>query len=150
LGGCRIQTPRIGVRMSATSHRSLVGHRSELMAELLLQEFDPVSLARPSTDFGYDFLVSFTNSRGGINTFGVEVKGTEKEISSTFGVEKRVYDRLANSNIPMLLLVTDVKHNRLFYHWPHPQNTSKSHIVRIPVTEINEEAKRDLRHRFEE
>jgi len=150
LGGCRLQTQRIGVRMSATSHRSLIGHRSELMAELLLQEFDPISLARPTVDFGYDFLVSFTNSRGGINTFGVEVKGTEKEISSTFAIERRAYDRLANSNIPMLLLVTDVKHNRVFYHWPHPQNGPKSHMVRVPLVEINDQAKRDLRHRFAE
>jgi len=60
----------------SNSQSGLIGRRSELMAELFLQELNPKFLARPTEDFGFDFLVTFKNPKGGLNTYGVEVKGT--------------------------------------------------------------------------
>src|SRR5205809_1214564 len=96
-------------------HAELVTRRGELMAELFLQEFGPASIARPPHDFGYDFLVVFKNSKGGINTFGVDVKVTERPVPSPFLIDRRTYDRLAHSTIPRLLLVADVTQNRLLF-----------------------------------
>src|ERR1035438_171961 len=100
------------------SHAGLVGRRSELMAELFLQELEPKFLTRPTLDLGFDFLVGFENQGGGVNTFAVEVKGTENSISSSFSLDKRSYRRLVNSNVPGFLLAVDVKQNKLFYAWP--------------------------------
>src|SRR5438045_3430855 len=94
------------------SHPELLGRRGELMAELFLESLDPVSVARPPQDFGYDLLVAFKNSKGGINTFGVEVKATQRPVPSRFVIDKRTYDRLAHSTIRGLLLVADVTHNK--------------------------------------
>jgi hypothetical protein len=88
------------------------------MAELFLQQLDPVSLVRSTDDLGYDFLVTFKNRKGGANTFGVEVKGMSSHVPSSLVIDKKLYDRLTLSNIPGFLLVADIKGNKLFYGFP--------------------------------
>lgn len=132
---------------TANSNPDYVVRRSELMAELFLQELKPTFLSRPTRDIGLDFLIGFHNARGGINTFGVEVKGTQQPVSSSFALDERSYRRLANSNVPVCLLVVDAKQNRMFYAWPQrdsdgPRNgTSKVHV---PVTEIDEKTRTEF------
>ena len=121
------------------------------MAELFLQELEPKFLARPTLDLGFDFLVGFKNPKGGVNTFAVEVKGTERNISSSFPLDKRSYRRLVNSNVPGFLLAVDVKQNKLFYAWPARGDTtlySGTGTISVPVTEINEMTKTTLRKRL--
>jgi hypothetical protein len=132
------------------SHYALVARRGELMAELFLQDLEPLSVARPPHDFGYDFLVVFKNSKGGMNTFGVEVKATEKPVPSRFVIDKQTYGYLVNSTIPGLLLVADVKRNKLFYAWP-PQldaghNGSRS--IDVPLVQIDSETRAELHKRL--
>src|SRR5688572_9816621 len=104
------------------SRSELVERRGELLAELFLQELDPVFLSRPTSpaDLGYDFLVGFVNSEGGTNTFAVQVRATEGPVSSPYPVPRQSFDRLTRSNVPGLLLVVDAKQNQLHYAWLAP------------------------------
>jgi hypothetical protein len=132
---------------TAHSNPDYVTRRSELLAELFLQDLKPTFLSRPTSDIGLDFLIGFNNSKGGINTFGVEVKGTQQPISSSFALDERSYRRLANSNVPVCLLVVDAKQNRLFYAWPQRDNGSSrsgASKVNVPVTEIDEKTRTEF------
>lgn len=132
------------------SNAELVARRGELMAELFLQGLKPTSLARPPDDFGYDFLVGFVNRKGGINTVGVEVKATERLDRSSFVINRRTYDLLAHSTIRGLLLVADVKQNRLFYAWPPRVDTRYrgSGLISICLTEVDDKTRRELHKRL--
>jgi hypothetical protein len=135
----------------ASSRAEFVGRRSELLAELFLQELAPRFLSRPTEDMGFDFLVGFANPEGGVNTFAVEVKGTEQAISSLFPIDKKSYRRLVSSNIPGFLLAVDVKQNKLFYAWPERDSEGLNRgaaKIKVPVTEINNKTKDALRKRL--
>jgi len=121
------------------------------MAELFLQELNPKFLARPTENFGFDFLVTFANPKGGLNTYGVEVKGTERPVSASFPIEKQLYRRLIHSNVPGFLLVANVKQNKLFYSWPEARDANLhggTGKVAVPVTEIDINSKKQLRKRL--
>jgi hypothetical protein len=130
---------------------SQIGQRSELLAQLFLQDLKPEILSRPSEDVGFDFLVGFRNSAGGLNMFGIEVKGTERPPAGSFPLDKRTFLRLAESNLPACLLVADVKQNRLFYSWIDrgaPPINRMATQVSVPVTEINDKTKVELRRQM--
>jgi PAS domain-containing protein len=137
--------------MSVTKSRAeLVARRAELTAELFLQDLDPVFVAQPSPDLAFHFFVGFTNPRRGINLTAVEVKSTERQVHDRFPIHKRLYQRLANSNIPVLILVVDVKQNRLYYSWPTQEisGSTTSNTIGIPLTEIDDNTKKELRNRL--
>jgi len=115
------------------------------MAELFLQELGPQFVSRPTTeDVGYDLLIGFLNKKGGINTFAVQVKSTERPPGTRFRVPRRTFDRVAHSNIPGLLLVADVKHNRMNYAWLTSGQLAGSVSVSVPLIELNDETKDEL------
>lgn len=124
--------------------------RGELMAEIFLEELEPKYVARSpdNNELGFDFLVGFENNEGGLNTYAVEVQATEQPISGTMRVSRETYNRLAHSNIPLILLVVDVKQNQLFYACPWRQeldaSSGTSHVT-IPLTFITEESRDSLR-----
>jgi len=132
-----------------SSKAYMVGRRGELIAELFLQDMNPSFVAKPTSDLGYDFLVGFPNTNGGINNYAVQVKATEQPVPSRFPIQTTVYKCLAHSNIPALLIVVDVKQNLLFYAWLTPEITKgrsrETHTIRIPVTEVNDLVKEELR-----
>jgi hypothetical protein len=137
--------------MKKTNSRyELLGRRGELMAELFLEGLQPLSVARPPHDFGYDLLVVFKNSKGGINTFGVEVKATERPVPSRFVIDRRTYDRLAHSTIPGILLVADVKRNKLFFALPPRVDARWSEPSSVPIllTQIDGKTRAELHKRL--
>lgn len=78
----------------------------------------------------------------------MEVKATEQPINSGYPVQRQIYQRLANTNIPVLLLVADVKQNRLFYALPgsDPMGAERdAEIVSVPLKEVDETATQELR-----
>ena len=122
--------------MSDRPKAELLGRRGELLAELFLQELGAEFVARPTADLGYDFFVGFNNSDGGVDIAAVEVKATERPVQHRYPVQKRLFQRLANSNIPVLLLVVNVKDNRLFYALPssyEPGEGSDANTVSLPT-----------------
>ena len=133
--------------MTEKSNSAILARRGELLAEMFLRDLKPSSLGRPNPDVGFDFLVGFNNSTGRVNTFGVEVKGTEEFESSSYPLEKSAYRRFTASNVPVFLLVVDVKKNRLFFAWPGSSNGNSCEIsrrVKIPVIEINDKTRKVL------
>jgi hypothetical protein len=137
-----------GVLMKDKAKAELLGRRGELLAELFLQELGAVFVARPTGDLGYDFFVGFNNSEGGVNIAAVEVKATERPVHAHFPVQKRLFRRLAKSNVPVLLLVVNVKDNRLFYavtgSYPIGDD-AEANTVSIPVTAVDETTRDELR-----
>ena len=140
--------------MSEAKSRSLyVERRGELLAELFLQDLKPEFVARATADVGYDFLVGFRNSRGGVNNISVVVRTTERPVEHRFLLRRAQYRRFAYSNIPVLLIVVDVKHNRFFYAWISLKEAVKSkdsvayyesNAVAIPLTEADDSTKEEL------
>jgi hypothetical protein len=119
------------------------------MAELFLQELKPDAIVRQTADFGLDFLVTFRNSRGGINSFGVEVKSTDQEVQLSFGIDRKIYNRLAYSNTAILLLVANVKQNKLYFAWIDKRRAhSGAATVMISLTQIDEITKMELRRKL--
>jgi hypothetical protein len=137
------------MKHTSTSNE-LVERRGELLAEFFLQQLGAESVARPPQEFGFDFLVVFTNSQGGKNTFGVEVKSTERLLSRYWTIDRRTYGQLAHSTMPGFLLVADVKQNRVFFAFPPRLDTRRGSpkTVTIELTEINETTKTKLRDRL--
>ncbi|MGH9840008.1 MAG: hypothetical protein ACREEM_14590 [Blastocatellia bacterium] len=134
-----------------TTRPQIMGRRAELMAELFLQDLGATFIASSAnTNVPYDFFVGFTTANGGLNTYAVEVKATEEPVSSRYSLQKKLIDALAQSNIPVLLLIADVKRNRLYYTWGdalaemHKSNGGKRSLT-VPVTEIDDRVKEELR-----
>lgn len=137
--------------MKTKNKVSKTGRRAELMTELFLQELNPILVAQANNlDYEFDYLIAFHNNHGGINTFAVEVKSTEKPVAETFVLRSKAYNLLANSNIPVLLLVVDVKKNEFFYAWPSEQSmqSQQQDSIKIPVFRIDEETKQQLLDRM--
>lgn len=130
----------------------MVGRRGELMAELFLQDLNPSFVAKPTSDFGYDFYLGFQNPNGGINNYAVQVKATSNPVPPQFPLNTKLFKLLTHSNIPGLLIVADVKQNKLFYAWLTPEKGNADqegkNIVRIPVTEVNDSVKEELRKKL--
>lgn len=133
--------------MSDRTRSELIARRGEILAELLLQDLGAEFVARPTTDLGYDLLAGFPNTEGGINMAAVEVKVTERDVGGVVRLRRTEFQRLARSNIPSLLLVVNVKDNRLFYSMPASEDVagSRADSVTVPVTPIDAVARDDLR-----
>lgn len=120
------------------------------MVELFLQDLNPQFISRPTQDLGYDLLVGFPNDKGGVNTFAVEVKPVERPPGRGFPFQRRAFDRIAHSNLPAILLVADVKHNKLYYAWLTSRNPDGggSNTVTVPLTEVDEVTQEELKQQF--
>lgn len=140
------------------SHAQLVARRAELLAELFLQELSPSFLA--SSNIGnvpYDFFVGFPSASGGVNAYVVEVKSTDHPVGTHYSLRtnNRVIEYLTSSNIPAILLVVDVKNNRLYYAWGHsipkPKEPPAGHgtmTIQVPVVAINDSTREELRRKL--
>lgn len=121
------------------------------MAELFLQELEPEFVAQSTADdFAFDFLIGFANKDGGVNTYAVEVKATDKPIKDTYRVPRELFNRLTHSNIPLILLVVDVKQNALFYAWPSQDGdvTPSVSTVALPLIRVDEKSRAALREQM--
>jgi len=128
----------------------MVDRRGELIVELFLQDLEPAFVAQSTLDFGYDFLVGFINAEGGINTSAVVTKATEQPVPDRYGLPKKIYEQLAYANIPVLLLVANVKENRLYHAWIKPQHSADcaNGTISVPVVEIDREAQQSIRQQL--
>jgi hypothetical protein len=127
-----------------------VGRRGELLAELFLQDLHPLFVAQATgRDLGVDFFVGFSNGRGGVNLVAVEVKATEQLSRPRFVLPRRQYEVLANSNVPGLIVVADVKKNRCYYAIATPVTIADDRqTVSFPLTEADEIGRKALIERL--
>jgi Domain of unknown function (DUF4365) len=127
-----------------------IGRRGELLAELFLTDLSPDMIDKTGPrDTGIDFFVRFRNDRGGTNTFGVEVKSTELPVRSTFTMDRKSYANLAYSNVPTLLLLVNVKLNKLYYAWVDRYQLDRDAAnVRVRFREIDDHVKLTLRRQM--
>lgn len=121
------------------------------MAEMFLESLEPQFVAQSTNSkLVFDFFIGFLNPNGGINTFAVEVKATGRSIRGTYLLPANIYKILSNSNIPVLLLVVDVKENEFYYSWlsDKPEVSRLKNDVRVPVSKVDKESKSKLVHRM--
>lgn len=121
------------------------------MAELLFQDLGASFVAQPDSDkLPFDFLVGFSNSNGGTNTFAVELKGTERPVNGKFVLKLKSAKAFANTNIPVIFLVVDSKQNQLWYAWGHeiatqiPKESVLTSLT-IELRQITDEEKLELK-----
>jgi hypothetical protein len=133
------------------SRTKMVARRAELLAQLFLEELQPQFVAQSTGNPNYDFFVGIRHSKGGFNNIVVEVKSTERLTRNQYQLAKRTYEKYAYSNLPALLIVVDVKENRLYYAWLTPDGVelaNESSTVRIDLIEINDDTKQALKERL--
>ncbi len=100
---------------------AFVYRRAELMVRLFLEELEPTSIVQvgDKDKSGLDFLITFVAADEGLRVVGVQLKATQLPVKSTFqfGVRREWLAALRHSNVPILLLVADVKQNKLYFAW---------------------------------
>jgi len=126
--------------------RQFIGRRGELLAELFLQDLRPRFVARADTlDVGVDFFVGFSNTRGGVNLVAVEVKATEQLSKARIGLARKHYTLLANSNVPGLILVVDVKQSKYYFAFADNANMLDSReTIWVQLLEADEDGRSAL------
>lgn len=102
------------------SDHATIGRRSELIAELFLQDLDPsYVLESDGLDVGFDFLLGVPNECGGINSVAVAVKTlSETPVSDYLDIDCNEFRRLRNSNLPILMLWIDEKTRDVWFGFP--------------------------------
>jgi hypothetical protein len=95
-----------------------VARRGELLAEqfLLALQPDNVSASR-SENVPFDFIAFFTKPDQTLFIIGVEVKATQQEIGGRYPFPAKQAMSLLHSNIPVLVVVIDVKTNEVYFNW---------------------------------
>ncbi len=95
-----------------------VARRGELLAQEFLLELEPCNLSpMQDLDLGIDYMAFFQKSDGTIVVTAVEVKATEREIKDRFSFPSSQAKRLLSMNIPVLILVIDVKATTIYFNW---------------------------------
>jgi len=138
--------------MTDITQNRLIARRGELLAELSLQELNPFFVARNTREeLGIDFFVGFKNEKGGMNVVAVEMKATEHLPGNRIQIPGGTYQLLANSNIPGLLLVVDVKMSKCYYAQilPSKGNSAKERVS-VVVEEMTETSRARLIKQFSE
>ena len=97
-----------------------VAERTELMSGLFLQELGARNSLRTGPEPApLDYVAIFGTDDLKLRIIGVEVKSTEKHLNGQFRFQARA-DRvkaLQSANVPILILVVNVKHNEIYYGW---------------------------------
>jgi len=120
-----------------------VADRGELLAQVFLQDLKPVSVARGGKDGGVDYLATFKTPNQGLRVIAVEVKATERPVKDNYSLKADLVSRLSTANVPVLILVVNVKSNEIYYTWARgaaalsSQNAGKR-TWRVPVKRADE------------
>ena len=93
--------------------------RGELLTKQFLFELAPDDLIytgdHPEPLFNY--MALFLKPDGSPLTIAITVKGTEEEIKGVYPVNVSELTKFKKSNIPVLILIIDVKRNHYFFTW---------------------------------
>jgi hypothetical protein len=136
--------------MATPQNARLISRRGELLAEMFLTDCGAKVTQAP---FGrIDLLAFFESDHKAFQVAAVEVKAQETPLPHEFALDPAIIQRAAEFNIPTLLLVVDVKQNKLGFAWLDEFAKSHSHArrgskVRIPLSDV-EEHREQIRERL--
>ena len=105
--------------MTKTEVPWYITKRGELLTKQLLFELAPDDLiytgdhAEPL----FNYMALLLKPDGSPVTIAIAVKATEEEIQGIYPFKVSDLEKFKNSNIPVLILVIDVKRNQLFFNW---------------------------------
>ena len=95
-----------------------IARRGELLAEQFLLELEPSYLSlMQGQDFGIDYMAFFQKADGTPVVIAIEVKATQREMKGHFTLSSSQAQKLLNMNIPVLVIVVDVKDNNIYFNW---------------------------------
>jgi Holliday junction resolvase-like predicted endonuclease len=98
-----------------------VGERAELLARLFLQDLGAAVWATVQDEKNgpFDAIATFFTDDEKTRITAIEVKATEQPVGEEFHFQASLKSirALQHSNVPVLFLVVDVKHNQVYYGW---------------------------------
>lgn len=106
-----------------------IEERATLLAEDFLLKLGPAFLSKPDKGLKLDYIVFFQQPKKPLITIGVLVEATQKQIQEQISFYPIPARWILRSNIPVLLIVIDVKHNEVYFNWLQDELSSK-YIIR--------------------
>jgi len=93
--------------------------RGQLLSQEFLFELAPKQAiyTGDEPDRLFDYMALFLKPDGSPITIAIAVKATEEEIEGVYPFKVSDLEKFKNSNIPVLILVIDVKRNKFFLNW---------------------------------
>jgi hypothetical protein len=93
--------------------------RGQLLSQEFLFELAPKQAiyTGDEPDHLFDYMALFPKSDGSLVTIAIAVTATEEEIEGVYPFKVSDLEKFKNSNIPVLILVIDVKRNKFFLNW---------------------------------
>lgn len=119
-----------------------VTKRGELLAKQLLFELAPDDLVYTGdhAEHIFDYMILYLRSDGSPVTIAMTVKPTEDEIKEVYPFKVSELNKLKKSNIPVLIVVIDVKRSHYFFNWVQDiaelnesDNLQLDHTLLIPL-----------------
>lgn len=95
-----------------------VARRGELLAQQFLLDLQPDSVvACDGVNPPFDYIAFFTSADTTLVTVGIEVKATQQDFGGRYPFPTRHARVLLKSNIPVLVVVIDVKATQIYFNW---------------------------------
>lgn len=116
-----------------------VTQRGELLAESFLLGLRPDELrVIKNSDVGFDYVAFFSTADSASVLIGVAAIATEQEVNGDYSFQVAQLKRLQNSNIPILIVVLDVKRNGIYFNWaqdaaPEKYKETLSKRSKLPI-----------------
>jgi hypothetical protein len=91
--------------------------RAELLVKIFIEDLKPSQFLKAESEkLDFDFLVAFKKPGGGLKFCAIDVKQTDSVVNGKyrFRTGRRSIDSF-KSNMPMIIIVADTKHNQLYY-----------------------------------
>lgn len=107
-----------------------VERRADILAEMFLRDLNPKFLAQASFQGAvWDYMVAFQTTGGKLIHVAVQVRATEQPFSAkfTFAALPQQVNQFLKSNLPVLILIVDVKTKSYAWNW-----ASNAKIVKDP------------------
>lgn len=135
-----------------------IERRADILAEMFVRDLNPKFIFQANLQRAvWDYMAAFQTKKGRLVNITITVKATEKPIPGTiiFVMSSGRANQIVNSNLPVLLLLVDVKTSAVAWNWISEATvTSASRLradvlVRVPAIKQSAETVRQLRAEIE-
>jgi hypothetical protein len=107
-----------------------VGERAELLARLFLQDLGASVWAPAQDEYRpFDAIATFLTYDEKPRITANQVKATEQPVGEEFRfqADPKAIRALQHSNVPVLFLIVDAKHNQVYYGWARDLRYDPAH-----------------------